>query len=72
MTRRNMKVNHFRKGRARFETTMGLSEKESGAFAYIVKIDLILLMQNCDYREDTGKIDRNRQTQILAACAQAF
>jgi hypothetical protein len=29
MTRRNMKVNHFQEGRARFETTIGLYEKES-------------------------------------------
>jgi hypothetical protein len=29
MTRRNTKVNNFQAGRARFETTIGLYEKES-------------------------------------------
>jgi hypothetical protein len=29
MTRRNTKVNHFQERKARFETTIGLYEKES-------------------------------------------
>jgi hypothetical protein len=29
MTKRNTKVNHFQEGRARFETTIDLYEKES-------------------------------------------
>jgi hypothetical protein len=28
MMRRNTKINHFQEGRARFETTIGLYEKE--------------------------------------------